>query len=240
MPSSKSITNNWLLVSALTATCLGAETRFCHLHLLATDPDATLAFYEKRFDGVRSILRAERVAVAPREDGYSAFWHFGFGAPDFRAEYQRQLDLGSRMSHEAEQLLPNLYYAYIAAPHGVEVEINTARAPGFLHIHLYSADPIAAAEWYVKELGLKPARPLARKPVTIGKYHLPQGTAALDLGLNGPQLLIFPKIDDNLKNVQPMKGRAVDRLVFTVDAAQAAPRLLDAPDGVRIELIPRP
>lgn len=251
MPNSRSIISRWVLASVLTIALLSAETRFHHLHLLATDPDAAREFYAKRFRDPDAYLKIERVATPPRTDGYSTLWHFGWGAPDFRAEYQRQLDLGTHISHEVEELLPNFFYAYLAAPHGVEVEINTARTDAFIHVHLQSPDPIAAAEWYVKVLGLKPQRPVERKPVRIGKYLLEQGAAFLDLGRGGPQLLIFPKLDDGAKNVQPMHGRAVDHLAFAVDSieetrarARAAglPMLdgafIEGPDRARIELLP--
>ena len=42
---------------------------------------------------------------------------------------------------------PGFYYAYVKGPNGVLIELNTANHHRFGHVHLLSADPVAAGLW---------------------------------------------------------------------------------------------
>ena len=190
------------------ALVLPGETRFHHVHLNAADPAAATEFFAKRFPS-DAIRVAKREEVKP---GPTALWHLGWGAADFRAGYVRLLDLGTRFSHPAEQLLPGLFYAYAVGPEGLSVELNSSKRDGFGHIHLYSAHPVVAGEWY-QRLGLQPTRPLEEKPVVLGRYTL-SSAAYLDAG--GVALLIFPKPDD-VGDLVSSEGTVVDHLAFQVD-----------------------
>jgi catechol 2,3-dioxygenase-like lactoylglutathione lyase family enzyme len=222
-----------------------AAAGFHHVHLLASDPLATVRFYCARvpckneatldqpgFDtgrGLVLISRASQIRLAR-----TAFWHLGWGFPDIRAEYIRQLDLGTAFSHPLEYLHSDLFYAYVRAPHGVEVELMPSQTEGFAHIHLYSAHPAVAGEWYVRFLGLRATRPLESKPVTIGRYTL-SSMAALDAG--GVSLTIFPKPED-VDELASTDGTGMDHLGFRVDSLDQ--KLLELrQSGARILSMPR-
>ena len=201
-----------------------AETRLHHVHLLAQDPVAVAEFYAARLPVRRTrMFGAEALdaspcalvisAAAEVRQAKTAVWHLGWGALDIRAEYIRQLDLGTPFAQPLEYLLPGAYFAYIAAPHGVEVEINSSKNAGFGHVHLYSLHPAVAGEWYARYLGLRPARPLSTAPVQVGRYAL-SSAAYLDAG--GVGLLIFPK-PDGVDDLLPSEGTGVDHLAFLVD-----------------------
>ena len=227
------------------AACLPAETRFHHLHLNATDPPAVYQFFAGRFAGKLDKLFGQIdgfdtgrgwILAQKREivnEAKTAFWHLGWGAVDFRSAYIRLLDLGTRFAHPAEHLTPELDFAYAAGPHGLLVELNTAKADGLGHIHLWSAHPAVAGEWY-QRLGLKPTRPLDEKPLQVGRYSL---SSAASLDADGVRVLIFPKPDD-VADLAPNEGTLVDHLAFQVDDLDR--KLLDLrKSGTRILEPPR-
>src|ERR1035441_8615399 len=76
---------------------------FHHIHINATDPAASIAFYTPRFDCEKAVgndaIRAQdswilfnRVGAQPPSEILSAIWHIGWGAEDMPAAYREQLD----------------------------------------------------------------------------------------------------------------------------------------------------
>jgi hypothetical protein len=166
-----------------------AEAHFHHLHLNTLDTKAAIDFYTSKFDcerakfaglmdavwAQRSWLLFAKVEKAPSWELNSAIWHFGWGAEDMKATYQKQLASGTKFftpltdisdiggNTGAKDLF---YYAYVQSPDNALIELNTASHHNLGHLHLFSADPIAAGEWYMKYLGAKrrTTRPLSREP----------------------------------------------------------------------------
>ena len=248
------------LVLALWVQCLWlpAETRFHHVHLNTRDPEAAHQYFCQRFPGkagrmldqVPGVDTGNGWIVAERREevkpGQTALWHLGWGAADFRAEYIRHLDAGTRFGHPFEQLRPSLYFAYATGPEGLEVELNSAQRDGFGHIHLYSAHPVVAGEWY-QRLGLKATRPLEDKPIELGRYTI-AASAWLDAG--GLGVIIFPKPEGT--DLVASDGTVVDHLAFVVDnldrkmveLRRSGTRILQearpGPPGVRTALVQGP
>ncbi|MBK7598014.1 MAG: hypothetical protein IPJ07_05605 [Acidobacteria bacterium] len=50
----------------------------------------------------------------------------------------------------------SFYYAYVESPDKALIELNTAAHHNFGHLHLFSADPVGAAEWYEVPWGEAP------------------------------------------------------------------------------------
>src|SRR5205085_1619807 len=82
---------------------------FHHIHPNSTDPAAAAAFYPKHFDceqkpyqgapavwAQKSWLLFNKVDQPPPFEITSPVWHFGWGAEDMKAEYQRQVDMGTK------------------------------------------------------------------------------------------------------------------------------------------------
>lgn len=150
--------------------------RWHHFHLNSTDPLAAIAYYTKHFDAKparfadlmdavwtqKSWLLFTQVDLKPSTAHNTAIWHIGWGAPDPHAESKRQQDLGARFYQPLTDISAGLggppgrfFYMYVESPDGTWVELNTARTDNFGHLHLFSADPIAAGDWYIRFFGVK-------------------------------------------------------------------------------------
>jgi predicted enzyme related to lactoylglutathione lyase len=84
----------------------------------------------------------------------SPIWHFGWGAPDMKTEYERQLATGTKFFAPLTPLSSTFFFAYVESPEHALIELNTAATSRFGHVHLFSADPITTGEWYIKHFGL--------------------------------------------------------------------------------------
>lgn len=218
---------------------------FHHLHLNTTDPAAAINFYTGKFDcekarfaglldavwAQKSWLLFNKVKDAPPWEMTSAIWHFGWGAEDMKAVYQRQLDGGTKFFTPLTDIsdlarVPNFFFAYVEGPDHALIELNTANHHHFGHLHLFSEDPVAAGEWYVKYLGAtrRGANPPSREPRFYREFQV--GPSA-SLMMDNVNIIIFPiqysKKDyaAHWKNGQtemsPTKGRVVDHVGFSFD-----------------------
>src|SRR4051812_23077527 len=84
-------------------------THFHHIHLNVTDPLENIKFYSTKFDAEpgkfagamdavwsqKSWMLFTKVTTPPKTDITSGLWHFGWGAEDMKATYQKQLDAGT-------------------------------------------------------------------------------------------------------------------------------------------------
>src|ERR1700730_15528450 len=120
-----------LVASTLTLAAQDSQlAHFHHIHLNSTDPAAAAAFYPKHFDceekpyqgapavwAQKSWLLFNKVDQPPPSDITSAVWHFGWGAEDMPAEYQKQLDMGTKFQTPLTDISDlamskGFYYAY--------------------------------------------------------------------------------------------------------------------------------
>ncbi len=187
------------------------ESHFHHLHLNATDPKAAIDFYTTKFDaekakfagildGVwaqKSWMFFTKVATPPVSDITSTVWHFGWGAENMKETYAKQLASGTKFDTPLTDISDIggragakdlFYYAYVKGPDGALIELNTASHHNFGHLHLFSADPLAAAAFYQKYFGGKPrgsrATPHTYRDIPIA----PSATVQLD----NVNLIIYP------------------------------------------------
>lgn len=224
---------------------------FHHLHLNATDPAAAINFYTSKFDcekgrfaGVMDAVWAQKswmlftkVSAPPPWELTSAVWHFGWGAENMKATYQKQLDMGTKFFNPLTDISDiggrsgatgMFYYAYVEGPDHALIELNTAGHHNFGHLHLFSEDPVSAGEWYMKYLGAtrrgNPSTPPSREP---RMYRGVQIGPAMSLMMDNVNIIIFPieyskkAYADHWKNGQTAmsstKGRVVDHVGFSVD-----------------------
>jgi catechol 2,3-dioxygenase-like lactoylglutathione lyase family enzyme len=153
-----------------------SNARWHHIHFNSTDPARAIQYYTKHFDAKparfaglmdavwtqKSWLLFSKVNATPSTAHDTAIWHVGWGAPDPKAEFVRQQQLGNRFQQPLTDISTGLggtpdrfYYMYVESPDGTWVELNTARTDDFGHVHLFAADPLAAADWYIEMFGLK-------------------------------------------------------------------------------------
>jgi catechol 2,3-dioxygenase-like lactoylglutathione lyase family enzyme len=239
--------NRSLLLACLAIPAFAQETHLDHVHLNVKSRSGSEAFYAARFEP--GPLRFEEVQQPAPADLTSAIWHIGWGALDVRAEYQRQLGLGTRYTTAPTNLAevgPQFFYSYVEGPDREMIELNTNRHNRFGHIHLLSEDPIAAAEWYMKHLGLKTmnGRPLSRQVVRLGGSDIGQ---TANLVVDGVYLGIFPAswargaYRDDWKGVDALvstAGRVIDHIAFSVPDLPATLASLRA-SGAKFLNLPR-
>src|SRR6266852_7438199 len=140
------------------------SAHFHHLHLNTPDPKGAIGFYTSKFDceaarflgqdavwAQQSWLLFSKVKSAPPWELTSAIWHFGWGAEDMKAAYQKQLELGTKFFTPLTDISNILggngsggsSSAMLESPdHGL-VELNTSSNHQFGHLHLFSEDPVA-------------------------------------------------------------------------------------------------
>ena len=140
---------------------------FHHVHLNSVDPQAAASFYTKTFDVTKKAsvagfdavqseqmyLLFNKVSSPPDATLNTPLWHFGWGSTDMENDYKKHVDNGVPFHTPLTRLGSGILIAYMKAPDGALVEINTSQTRAFIHVHLYSDAPLCAGEWYQKHLG---------------------------------------------------------------------------------------
>jgi catechol 2,3-dioxygenase-like lactoylglutathione lyase family enzyme len=253
-------TASLLLLSVVAASAEMPVAHFHHIHLNATDPAAAINFYTGKFDCEKAKFAGEWDAVwaqkawilfskaktPPPSAITSAIWHFGWGAEDMKAEYQKQLDSGTKFDTPITDIsdlasFPGFYYAYVDGPDHALIELNTAPHHHLGHVHLLSADPVAAGEWYMKYFGVirRGKEPPSREPAFYKGYQVGPGMSLMSDNIN---IIIFPMefvrkaYAEQWKNraaFDPTEGRVVDHIGFSFDNLGDALQKLRN-DGVKV------
>ena len=219
------------------------DAHFHHLHLNSTDPKAAIEFYTTKFDAEKASFKGlidavwtqkswiliQKVAAAPLSEVVSAIWHFGWGAEDMKATYQKQLDSGTKFATPITDIsdigggtqMSVFFYAYVLGPDSALIELNTAQHHHFGHIHLLSENPVAAGEWYAKHFGVK-SRSTAQARMYRGVQIAPSASFMMD----DVNVIIYPveyartsKMPgwEERKAFEPTKGRVVDHIGISVE-----------------------
>lgn len=250
----------WLLLSGSMLAQQMPPAHFHHIHLNATDPAAAIDFYTAKFDCEKAKFAGEwdgvwaqkawilfnKVAAAPPSAITSGIWHFGWGAEDMKAAYQKQLDSGTKFDTPLTDIsdlanFPGFYYAYVDGPDHALIELNTAPHHHLGHVHLLSADPVAAGEWYMKYFGAvrRGKEPPSREPAFYKGYQVGPSMSLTSDNIN---IIIFPKEFapaaypgpwKNRTSFDSTEGRVVDHIGFSFDnLSEALERMRK--DGVKV------
>jgi catechol 2,3-dioxygenase-like lactoylglutathione lyase family enzyme len=287
-----------LLARAATATALavalwGAPTEsqesapaagFDHVHLNVVDPAKSIAWYNAVFevakktnvagwDAIQSenmYLLFSKVMHAATTAPDTAIWHFGWGSTNMEADYPKHVANGVPFATPMTKLGTGTLFAYMKAPDGNLVEINSSNTHAFIHVHLYSAAPLCAAEWYEKYLGARRVQrpgqpqpgdchvPFAAPTEPLGVIRQPAATVRLD-EIN---LIIYPQqkpgslvstrghVNDHIAVTYPNVAVALDRLrrmganvledVHNFGNTALKAAMIEGPDEMAIELVERP
>lgn len=259
MRCSAAFTGLALLAASISAQEPAPVAHWHHVHINATDPAASAAFYPAKFDceqakyvdgsdavwAQKSWLLFNKAGSAPPAEIVSPIWHIGWGAEDMKATYEKQLASGTEfqtpltdISALAGRTSGSFFYAYVDGPDHELIELNTANHHRFGHLHLLSLDPVAAGEWYSKHLGLPLRGKQAEKRVYEG---FPVAPAAF-LQADNVSMIVYPveyarvswpKLWDGRKEFESTKGRSIDHIAFSVDNVDAAVTRLRA-KGVKL------
>src|SRR5437879_8746404 len=126
-------------LACLAVACLALATRgfaqmplahFHHIHLNATEPAAAIDFYTSTFDCEKAKFAGEwdgvwaqkawilfnKVSAPPPSAITSGIWHFGWGAEDMKAAYQKQVTAGRKFETPITDIsdlagFPGFFYA---------------------------------------------------------------------------------------------------------------------------------
>jgi catechol 2,3-dioxygenase-like lactoylglutathione lyase family enzyme len=213
---------------------------FHHMHLNVVDREAAIAFYTSHFDArrakwdgqdavwtQRSWFLFNEVKTPPPTNAGTAINHFGWGAPDARAEFERQKGLRTTFQTEIRDISTGLggkagqfFFMYVKGPNGETIELNTDPDNNFGHIHMDSADPLGANAWYRNMFGAVDAPPYFPDLVTMvgagrtSRQFLDNINIIINGRTNGPP-------------IRSTKGAIVDHIGISVpnlDKAMAAVR----------------
>ncbi|MFN0087025.1 MAG: VOC family protein [Blastocatellia bacterium] len=240
------------------------DAHWHHLHLNTTDPKGAIDFYTSKFaaekarfaglvDAVwtqKSWMLFTKVSQPPVSDLTSAIWHFGWGAEDMKAAYEKQLASGTKFETPITDISDIggntgatglFYYAYVQSPDKQLIELNTANHHNFGHLHLFSADPVAAGEWYKKYMNAKSrsTRPPSREPRFYRGIQIGPSVSLMSDNVN---IIIFPIEYPKKVYAEQWKGRAefdstkghtTDHIGFSVENLAEALAKLRA-DGVKV------
>ena len=241
-----------------------AQTHFHHVHLNSTDPRAAIDFYTQHLSGDKatfagadavwtqsSWLLFNKVKQPPPTEIVSPLFHIGWGAEDMKAEFERQIKLGTTFQTvltDGVELFgagtrDRNFFMYLDGPDHVTIEVQSAMHHNFMHVHLLSDDPVAAAAWYEKHLGLTPRSQLKTERAFRGIPTGPSASSQLDAvtffwyptahakALYGGQWKGRTEYASN-------RGRVIDHVSVSVDnLGQTLTRLRE--EGVRVLSAPR-
>ena len=256
-----------------------APAQFHHVHLNSLDPSKAIDFYTKTFDVTRKAVVAgadavqsenmyllfNKVPKPPATSPDSAIWHFGWGSTNMEADYQKHLSTGVPFQTPITKLGSGTLFAYMKAPDGALVEINTSQTRAFIHVHLYSDAPLCAADWYRQHLGATSRSQTQR----TGPCEVPFAAPSEPLGvIRSPattvrigeiSLIIYPRqrpgplvstrghVVDHIAVSYPDVAAAVERLrksgvkvleeVHRFGNGTSKAAMIEGPDSIAIELI---
>jgi len=223
---------------------------FHHVHLNSTDPAKAIAWYLKTFtvtskatvggfDGVASekmFVLVSKTTAPPSTALDSAIWHFGWGSPDMAADFAMHQANGVEFATPLSKLASGTVFAYMKAPDGGMVEINSAASRAFVHVHLTAEHPLCAADWYVRHLGA-----VTRAAPRTGPCEAPYGAPSEPLAvIRSPaatvrfdeiSLIIYPR--QRPGPVVSSAGHVVDHIALSVNDLAATLKRLEG-EGVRV------
>ena len=224
---------------AVTLLALGpavahAQSDYHHMHFSAPDTKAAAAWYTEHMgcedfgrEGACQIGSTQMIWFGDRPDAAPSVGtgvdHIGFSFPDLEAkvaEWQAaglELENPNQPIREVEGLFK---LAFLTDPWGTRIEaVEDAEWPAFHHIHLASADPDAAIDWYERIFG--------------GERDSLKGMIA---GLRYGGVWLLARQADAPAGT---RGTAIDHLGFAFANLEAAAADIRA-QGVEFTMEPRP
>ena len=242
------------------------KAHFHHVHLNVADPKAAADFYTSKFDcekapfagkqdavwAQKSWLLFNKVKAAPKLDLTTAIWHIGWGAENIKETYAKQLAMGSKFFEPLNDISEmvfgagakdRFYYAYVQSPDNTLIELNTARHHNFGHLHLFSADPVSAAEWWGKHFGVRLSPNLKNPNARNPRFYrdIPIGPSA-SFNVDNVNVIIYPmaypqKVYANRWQgrtaFDSTKGKAVDHIALSVENLAETLKQMKT-DGVKV------
>jgi catechol 2,3-dioxygenase-like lactoylglutathione lyase family enzyme len=260
-----------VLLAGVAATAQDAPPQplvhFHHVHLNAMYPELAIAWYPRHFEAERMKFAGQDALWVGKSWIFfnkvdqpapwkitTALYHIGWGTENAKADSEKFSAMGARFQSPMNDLAEGLplpagqrFYMYLWGPDNVMIEDITANHHYYDHVHLMSADPVGAGEWYAKEFGFphRTAPASARQPRFFNGHQIgPTSGFNID-NINVPifpvELLreLFPEDWAGRKEFDSPKGHAFDHFAFSCDNLDAMLARLRK-DGVKILQEPQP
>lgn len=262
-----------------------AQTHFHHAHLNSADPAAAMEFYTTHLNSEKAIFAGapalwtqqswvlfNKTKQPPPSEVVSALFHIGWGAEDMKAEFERQIKLGTTFQTvltDGVELFgtgarDRNFFMYLDGPDHLTIEVQSAMHHNFMHVHMFSDDPVATAAWYAQHLGLTVRNQNANERVYRG---IPTGPSA-SIQVDNVSMLWYPTAHvkalyggqwKGRTQFASPRGRVFDHVAFSVDnldqtlarlraegvkvltgpksSAGVRSAFIQAPDNVEVELV---
>jgi catechol 2,3-dioxygenase-like lactoylglutathione lyase family enzyme len=265
--------------------CAFAQTHFHHAHLNSADPAAAMDFYTTHLNSEKGTFAGapalwtqkswvlfNKTRQAPPAEVVSALFHIGWGAEDMKAEFERQIKLGTTFQTvltDGVELFgagvrDRNFFMYLDGPDHLTIEVQSAMHHDFMHVHLFSDDPVAAAAWYETHLGLTPRSQNKNERVFRGIPTGPSAASQLDnvtffwyptahvKALYGgqwkgrseyasPRGRVFDHVAVSVDNLDQtlarLRGEGVKVLQAPKTTAGVRSAFVQAPDNVEVEIV---
>jgi catechol 2,3-dioxygenase-like lactoylglutathione lyase family enzyme len=230
----------------------GGAAHFHHVHLNATEPARTIAYYIRmhgatpvRYRGAvdalfteRSFILVNRVADPPASALESGIWHIGWGGRDVPSEYEWFKQQGANIRVELYPLR-SIWVTYLSGPDDEMIEVNTMGHNRFGHVHLLAEDINATTDWYVKHLGVEARGDAVPKPADMSSVRAWSRGFRCDsvsfVVYGRPDYTPAPPWwqDAPLVEFQPTDGRVIDHIAFSYRSIEPIFERMKA-EGVQI------
>lgn len=249
---------------ALLTPCAFAQTHFHHVHLNSSNPAQAIEFYTQhlssektRFAGGDAIrtqnswILFNKVKQPPPHEVVSSLFHIGWGAEDMKAEFERQIKLGTTFQLPPTDVVElfgagtrdRSFFMFLDGPDHLPIEVQSATNHNFIHVHMLSDDPVAASEWYEKHFKLIRREPALR--IQRAYRGIPTGPSA-SLALDNVSILWYPTAYARVMYGAEWKGRTqyasprgrvFDHIAFSVDNLDQTLKRLKQ-EGVKVLTLP--
>jgi catechol 2,3-dioxygenase-like lactoylglutathione lyase family enzyme len=262
-----------------------AQTHFHHAHLNSADPAAAMEFYTTHLNSEKATFAGapalwtqqswilfNKTKQPPPSDVVSALFHIGWGAEDAKAEFERQIKLGTTFQTvltDGVELFgagarDRNFFMYLDGPDHLTIEVQSAMHHNFMHVHLFSDDPVAAAAWYEQHLGLTPRSQNKNERIFRGIPTGPSAASQLDnvtffwyptshvkalyggqwkgrTAYASPRGRVFDHVGVSVDNLDQTLARLRDEgvKVLTAPKTTAGVRsaFVQAPDNIEVEIV---
>lgn len=241
-----------------------------HIHINATNPAQAVEFYPRhfkaqkaKFDGRRDAVFTQKswmlftqVNAPPSSKLNTGIWHIGWGSQKPKEEYVRQQGLGAKFFTPLTDISTGLngfqpdsfYFMYVEGPDRELIELNTAQHTNFGHMHMFSADPVAAGDWWIRTFGVRGrlSTPQTNRAPRMSKTGLQVGPSA-SINFDNVNMIIYPVEyakkaypEDwaGVSEIQSTRGSVNDHVGVSVPDLDKALAALRAA-GVKVTLEPR-
>ena len=246
------------LFLALSPASFAEGMPYDHMHLIATNPAEAVEWYAKYMDGEtigsdnRLRFGTTLVIFFEREPGFegsdgSSVDHIGFSFHDLNAKMSEFREAGIKVLAEAKEVPGKFKYGFIEDPWGTKIEVmEDHETIGFHHIHLKGPEPAKLLDWYQNAFG-------GERTKYKGMLDALNYGGVWLLAQNAPEPMAATKgraidhlgwgVKDMDADAKTLKEKGV---TFTMEPRPFNPEIaiaiafVEAPGGVRIELVQRP